>query len=157
MAILQLVDQLADLLHQGWQIPFTPFRAVRAREVAQLIERMRINVPSSIRESERTLAERDRIVADAKAEANRIVDEARARAMEIVSERALLDTARAEAQRIVDESKEIARRRAEEADQYAVQTLRALQEQLEVVARQVDNGIQVMIEGGKSGPVQRRE
>jgi len=144
------VDQLAALVQQGRQIPFTPYRAVRAREVAQLIERMRINVPSSIRESERTLAERDRIIADAEAEAERIVEEARARAMEMVSERALLDTARAEAERIVEEGKAMARRRADEADQYAVQTLRVLQEQLELVMRQVENGIEVMAEGGQA-------
>ncbi len=70
--------------------------------------------------------------------------------MEIVSERSLLDTARTEAQRIVDEGKDIARRRSEEADQYTVQTLRALQEQLDAIRRQVDNGIEVMLEGGRS-------
>ena len=70
--------------------------------------------------------------------------------MEMVSERALLDTARAEAERIVEEGKAMARRRADEADQYAVQTLRVLQEQLELVMRQVENGIEVMAEGGQA-------
>ncbi len=144
------MDQLAELIRQGTPIPFTPYRAVRGREAAQLIERMRINVPSSIRESERTLAERDYILAEAQAQAERIVNDARARAMEIVNERSLLDTARAESQRIVDEGKEIARRRSEEADQYTVQTLRALQEQLDVIRRQVDNGVEVMLEGGRT-------
>ena len=37
---------------------------------------MRITVPSSIRESERTLAERDRILAEAKAAADEIVEDA---------------------------------------------------------------------------------
>lgn len=151
-----MVDQLADLVHQGWQIPLTPYRVVRGREVAQLIERMRINVPSSIRESERTLAERDRILANAKTEAERILEETRAQAMEMVSERSLLDTARAESQRIVEESKELARRRSEEADQYAIQTLVALQEQLQAVMRQVENGIQIMSEQGESEPGRRR-
>jgi len=150
------VDQLADLVHQGWQIPLTPYRAVRGREVAQLIERMRINVPSSIRESERTLAERDRILADAKAEAERILEQARTQAMEMVSERSLLDTARAESQRIIEESKELARHRSEEADQYALQTLVALQDQLEAVLRQVENGIQIMSEQDESQPGRRR-
>ena len=80
-------------MHRGRQIPLTQYRAVRGREVDQLIERMRINVPSSIRESERTLAERDRILAEAKAEANRIVEEAKRQAIDMMSERGLLDSA----------------------------------------------------------------
>lgn len=148
IAILQLVDQLADLVHRGWQIPFTKYRAVRGREVDQLIERMRINVPSSIRESERTLAERDRILAEAKAQADRIVEEAKRQAIEMVSERALLDTARQEMQRIIDEGQVDALRRVDEADKYAVGVLLGLQDELQKLTQQVDNGIMVM--GGKT-------
>jgi cell division septum initiation protein DivIVA len=140
------VDQLANLVQRGWQIPFTQYRAVRGREADQLIERMRINVPSSIRESERTLAERDRILAEAKAEADRIVDEARRQAVELVSERALLDTARQEMQRIIEEGQADAQRRVEEADRYAVGVLRSLQDELRMITQQVDNGIKVMEE-----------
>ena len=139
---------MADVVHRGWQIPLTQYRAVRGREVDQLIERMRINVPSSIRESERTLAERDRILADAKAEANRIVEEAKRQAIDMMSERGLLDSAQQEMQRIIDEGRADALRRAEEADDYAVGVLRGLQDELRKLAQQVDNGILVM--GGES-------
>ena len=54
---------------------------------------MRINVPSSIRESERTVAERDRIIAAANTEAERIVQQARQDAIDILSERSLVTTA----------------------------------------------------------------
>ena len=85
---------------------------------------MRINVPSSIRESERTVAERDRIIAAANNEAERIVQQARQEAMDILSERSLVTTAHQEAGRIVDEGKEIARQLIREADRYAVHWLR---------------------------------
>jgi hypothetical protein len=152
IAILQLVDQLADLVQQGWQIPFSQYRAVRGREVDQLIERMRINVPSSIRESERTVAERDRILAEAKAEADRIVEDAHRQAMDMISERALLDTARQEMQRIIDEGQTDARRRVEEADRYTVGALRELQDHLGALTQQVDNGIEMM--AGQTGVTQ---
>ena len=97
---------MADLLNQGWQIPLSPYRVIRTRDFEQLIERMRINVPSSIRESERTLAERDRIIAEAKSEAERTIQQAKQEAMEIISERSLITTAQQEAGRIVDEGKE---------------------------------------------------
>jgi hypothetical protein len=134
------------MLSQGWQVPFTPYRMVRARELEQLVERMRINVPSSIRESERTLQERDRLMAEARAEADRIIQQAKQQAMEMLSERSLVATAQSEAERIIIESREIARRRTEEADVYAVQVLQDLAQRLQAMLQQVDNGVQLMQE-----------
>jgi hypothetical protein len=134
------------MLSQSWQVPFSPYRLVRAREMEQLIERMRINVPSSIRESEKTLQERDKILAEARQEADRAIQQARQQAMEMLSERSLLATAQTEAERIVDDSRELARRRAEEADAYTLQVLQELAQRLHSVLQQVENGIQVMQE-----------
>ena len=120
---------------------------VRAREVEQLLERMRITVPSSIRESERTLAERDRIMNEARAEADRIIQQARQQAMDMLSEKSLIATAQAEAERIIAEGKEIALRRTEEADGYAVQVLQDLAQRLLALSQQVNNGIELMQEG----------
>ena len=139
-----MIDQLHVLISQGTPIPFLPYRLVRARDVEQLLERMRITVPSSIRESERTLAERDRIMNDARAEAERIVQHARQQAMEMLSEKSLIATAQVEANRIIGEGKEIARSRTEEADTYAVQVLHDLAQHLQGITQQVNNGIEVM-------------
>ena len=137
------------LISQGSPVPFTAYRLVRARDVEQLLERMRITVPSSIRESERTLAERDRIMNEARAEAERMIQQARQQAMEMLSEKALIATAQAEADRIIAEGKEIARRRTEEADTYAVQALHDLSQRLQALVHQVNNGIELMQDGQK--------
>ena len=57
------------MLNQGWQVPLSRYRMVDAGEFGKMLERMRITVPSSIKESERTLAERDAILAEAHQEA----------------------------------------------------------------------------------------
>lgn len=139
-----MIDQLQAVISQGTQIPFTNQRLVRAQDVEQLLERMRISVPGSIRDSERMLAERDRIMAEARAEADRIVQQARQQAMEMLSEKSLVTTAQVEADRIIAEGKEIARKRAEEADVYAVQVLQELAAQLQGILQQVGNGIELM-------------
>lgn len=147
------------MLSQGWEVPFSPYRLVRAREIEQLVERMRINVPSSIRESERTLQERDRIIAEARAEADRTLQQAKQQAMEMLTERSLVATAQAEAERIIAESREIARRRTDEADFYAVQVLQDLAHRLQTMKQQVDNGVQLMQEQRQPGveaPAERR-
>jgi vacuolar-type H+-ATPase subunit H len=144
IAILQLIDHLADALDRGRAIPLTALRVVDVNEFSHLIERMRISVPSSIMESERTLAERDHILAEAHAEAERILQQARQRAMEIVHQDQIVMTARDEAERILQESRRAANRRAEEADRYAVNVLEDLAQKLQVITKQVDNGIGVM-------------
>jgi hypothetical protein len=142
-----LIDQLQVLISQGTSVPFTVYRLVRARDVEQLLERMRITVPSSIRDSERTLAERDRIMNEARAEADRIIQQARQQAMEMLSEKSLIATAQAEADRVILEGKDIARRRTEEADTYAVQVLQDLAQRLQSITQQVNNGIELMQDG----------
>ena len=120
---------------------------IDANEFAQLIERMRINVPSSIMESERTLAERDRILTDAHAEYERIIQQARQKALELLSDDAVVIAARQEAERILEDSRLAAKRRAEEADRYAIQVLEDLAQKLQVITKQVDNGVQLMKTG----------
>lgn len=109
-----------------------------------MIERLRINVPSSIRESERMLAERDRIMAEAQAEAQRIIKEARQQALHLVSERAVVAQAQQTAERIERDARAAALRRSQEADLYATQVLEALADHLRETLGQVENGIQVM-------------
>ena len=136
-----MIDQLAELLEQGRPVPLSGLRVINADEFAQLLERMRINVPSSIRESERTLAERDAILAEAHGEAERILAEAQEQAREMLSRESLMLAAQHEADRIVDESRASASRRIEEADRYATKVLEDLAQKLAVISQQVNNGI----------------
>lgn len=144
IAILQIIDQLADKLNNSPKLPLSSNRIVDAAEIGQLLERLRISVPSSIMESERTLQERDRILAEAENEGKRIIAQARQRATEILSADALVAMARKEYERIVEDGRTAARQRAEEADAYAAQVLEELAAKLGQLGKQVDNGLQVM-------------
>lgn len=109
-----------------------------------MLERMRINVPSTIIESERTLAERDMIIAEARAEAQRIIEDARQRAVELLSDESIVVAARQEAERIVADGRAAAERRTAEADRYAMQVLEDLARKLNAITKQVDNGVEIM-------------
>ena len=146
IAILQIVDKLEELLEQGRPVPLSPLRMINADEFGQLLEHLRINVPSSIRESERMLAERDAILADARAEAAQIVAKAQGQAREILSDNALLQAAQLEANNVMEESRLIARQRTMEADHYATNVLEQLADKLDVISQQVNNGLRMMKE-----------
>lgn len=126
------------------RIPLSTYTVIDTNEFYHLLERMRINVPSSIMEGERTLAERDRILADAQSEAERLIQQARQRASELLTDHALVVAARQEAERVMEEGRNVARRRAEEADQYAMKVLEDLAQKLQTISKQVENGVQIM-------------
>lgn len=141
---MQLIDQLEEKVRLGRQIPFTTQRVVDAAEFGQLLERLRITVPSSVMESERMLKERDRILADAHAEAEQMLQQAKQRAREILSENSIIALAREEAERIMQNAEGVARKRTDEADQYASRVLEDLSAKLQLITKQVDNGLQIM-------------
>ena len=141
---MQLIDQLEEKLRQGRQVPFTTQRVVDANEFSEMLERLRITVPSSIMESERMLKERDRILKDAEETAQQLVAQAKQRAREMLSENSIIALARSEAERIMQQSEVAARRRTDEADSYAARVLEDLATKLQSITKQVDNGLQIM-------------
>ncbi len=136
-------------------------RMVDANAAKQVIERLRVNVPSSIIESDRMLQERDRILESAEAEAARIVEQAKRRAQEILSNDALVSASRQEAERIVIDSQRTAQQRRDEADRYAARVLEELAEKLRIISKQVDNGLDLLrqnleLGGGEAPKPERR-
>lgn len=144
MAILQIIDQLDVLLENSRRMPMSSMRMVDYKEFKQLIERLRVNVPSAIVEGERTLRERDRILRDAENEAMHMAEQTQQRVHEMLDNDTLVLAARREAERIVDNAQETARQRRDEADRYAMRVLQELAEKLGVIGKQVDNGIDLL-------------
>ncbi len=119
-------------------------RMVDYNAAKEVIERLRVNVPGSIIESERMLQERDRILETAEAEAVRIIEQAKRRAQEILNNDALVSAARQEAERIIVDSQRSAQQRRDEADRYAARVLEELAEKLRIITKQVDNGLELL-------------
>jgi hypothetical protein len=90
------------------------------------------------------LAQRDRILAQAQEEAERTRNIAREKSDQLLDREAVVQSAQARANEIVAQAqaeREAARR---EADEYAVETLRRLEMELERFLNQARNGIRVL-------------
>ncbi|HHW88268.1 MAG TPA: hypothetical protein GX400_18945 [Chloroflexi bacterium] len=157
---MQVIDQLDALLEGSRRVPLSSLRMVDYNAARQVIERLRVNVPSSIIESERMLQERDRILEAAEAEAARMVEQAKRHVQEILSSDALVAAARQEAERIIMDSQRAAQQRRDEADRYAARVLEELAEKLGVISKQVDNGLELLRQnldlGGETPKSERR-
>jgi hypothetical protein len=142
----QLINQLEAILDDGKRVPFSDRLAIDEESCRQIIDQMRVSLPDVIRQAQRTMGERDRIIAQANEEAGRIVQMAREQAVDLVENHELVEQANARSEQIIAEAEqEVATMRAE-ADQYAVNSLAQLAEQVARLQREVDNGIQALQE-----------
>ena len=163
MEILQLVDQLEQVLNRGYRLPLSASLVVSGEECLRLIDQMRISVPSAIKESERMVAKRDRILDDARREADSIVEQARQHALEMINRDTIAQEAQREAERIIAQSRDEAERlviRSRDqanalildAEDYTVDMLQQLVGQLAGVLQQAKNGIQAIEESRQEAP-----
>lgn len=137
----QLINQLETVISHGKRVPLSQNIMVDEESVRRLIDQMRVSVPDIIKQAERTLGERDRIIAQANEEASRIVQMGREQATDMIEHHELVEDARRRAQEIIaNADREAAGMRAE-ADRYALSSLASLAEQLAKIEREVQNGI----------------
>ena len=74
MDILNLVNKLEELFSQGRSFPFTHNVILNEDQMIDLIDQMRISIPEEIKRSQQILAQRDRILAQAKDEHDRMLE-----------------------------------------------------------------------------------
>ena len=146
MDILQLIDRLEELFNDAKAVPFTHNVVVDEDRMLELIDQMRIAIPEEVKKAQQLVAQRDRVMAQAKEEANRTLQLAREKADQLVQK----DIITQEAQRRADQILAQARAEAEgirtDADNYVLDTLMQLQEQIEKMGNQVSNGIRMLQE-----------
>ncbi len=152
MEILQLVDQLEDVLNRGLRVPLTSSLMVNEEECLRLIDQMRISVPSAIKEGERMLSERDRILAEARAEAARVISEAEVQAEEMVGEQHVLYLADARARDLEEQGYQRALSMVQQAEEYVVGLLQQMSGHLTSAVSEVENGLRTMQEDHSANP-----
>ncbi len=147
--ISYLIDRLETLLNKSKRIPLTSGVIVSRDECLEIIDQMRITIPQQIEEARHIKEERERVLAGAKEEAKRLVDQAQEDADQVLNERGLLNEAQERSETILEE----ARRQAEEtmmgADEYAVNILGRLEDQLIAVQTTIRNGLEVLQQEGR--------
>jgi vacuolar-type H+-ATPase subunit H len=144
MDIQHLVDRLEDLIDEGRHIIGTKFTMIDEERALEIIDQMRISIPEEIEKAARIIAQRDRVLAEAHEEAARIVQDHRQRAEGMIDEHATVQAARARADSIKEQAHQEAARITAEADQYTMQLLSKLEQQLISDLNQVRNGITLL-------------
>jgi hypothetical protein len=146
MDILQLIDRLEELFNESKAIPLTRNVMVDEDRMLDIIDQMRIAIPEEVKKAQQLLGQRDRVLAQAQEEANRTLDIARQKADQLVSKDMVVQEAQRRADQVLAQARAEAEVTRADADDYVVQSLTQLQEELERISNQVNNGIRTVKE-----------
>ncbi len=144
MDILQLIDRLEELFNESKAIPLTRNVMVDEDRMLDIIDQMRIAIPEEVKKAQQLLGQRDRVLAQAQEEANRTLDIARQKADQLIAKDMVVQEAQRRADQILAQARSEAETTRADADDYVVQSLTQLQEELERIANQVNNGIRTV-------------
>ncbi len=136
MEILDLIDTLEDVLVQSRRLPVGGNLVVDRKRILDVIDQMRLAVPSDVREAHEVLEERDHVIEDARTQAQRVLEEAQQERERLIDETTLVREAHQRGQGMLMEAEDRARRTIAEADATAAAHLN---EAAEAATRQLDD------------------
>ena len=151
MDILHLVDRLEELFNESRPLPLTHSVLVNEDRMLDLIDQMRVSIPEEIKKAQQLLAQRDRILAQAQEEANRTLALAREKSEQMLERESLTAEAKIRAEEIVQQAYVDISATRREADDYVLETLTRLEQEMERSLTQVRNGIR-SLQSDKTAP-----
>ena len=168
MDILHLIDRLEELVADARRMPIGQGVVIDRRRVLELVDQMRSTVPWEVREAREIVTERDSVLEEARRESEGIIHRAELEAESRLNEMAVIQQAEHEAslivgraeersQKLLDDAQEqvaarirqaehAATNQMDEADRYALEMLRRLDQQLGAFSSTVRAGIDALEE-----------
>ena len=147
---MYLLDRLEEALVNGSRVPLMARTLVDEQEFLDILDQMRVAMPTEIKEARRVVAERDHILAQAREETERIIRGAEHRANRLVEEHTVVRNAQARALQIEEQAERDSQAVREEAEQYAETVLTRVQERLEQALSNVRAGLRELETGDVS-------
>ena len=141
MDILHLIDRLEALLNEGSHPPLTKKVLIDEQRAWEIIDQMRVAIPDEVKKAKRINQERDRIIAQANEESTRIIDLGKEEAQQLAGETEIVKQAQARAATIVERAQREADALKVDADDYTIQVLSKLEEDLAKALSIVRNGL----------------
>ncbi len=127
----EYLDALGDLVDDAWTMPLTGGKAmVDAGRIREIIEDIRLAMPTEIKQAKMIVADRADIIAKAKAEADYIVRNAEERAKAMLNHEEILKQAQARATELLEQAQQKAREMRRAATDFAETMLKNTEETL---------------------------
>jgi cell division septum initiation protein DivIVA len=118
------------MVSAGMRFPLTSRAVVDEQEFLELIDQLRTAVPQEIKQAKRVSQEVDRVLYQAQVEADKLINEARDRASMLLQDQEIVRNAQIRAEAINTDAERHAAETRRGADEYALQLLNALDEEM---------------------------
>lgn len=122
-SIMQIVDELEANVMRGRRVPGMSTWGVDGQHLLELIDELRVTIPTELEQSRRVVLQRQQIIVEAQDEARRIVDTARERSEYMVSEVGLMAEARQISEERLRRTEEMNRHARDKVDQYGLKVI----------------------------------
>jgi len=123
MEVLAFLVELERVLGEGRRVPFTGKVMVDEEEAMALLADVKSHLPDDLRQAQRMVVEKERLLQEARQEAERLVEEGRKRAVALLEESSLVAQAQSQAQDVVERARQVAREIRAGALEYAGKVL----------------------------------
>ncbi len=130
MTVDELLEQIDDMIDKAFSMPLTGKCLVEPDRLRDIIDDIRANMPSEIRQARAIVADRADIVSTAKREAEDIVRKAEERARALVSHEEVVRQAQAKAKEILGQAQLKAREMRRGAQDFSEDVLKRTEETL---------------------------
>ncbi|HIX83115.1 MAG TPA: hypothetical protein H9979_01005 [Candidatus Megamonas gallistercoris] len=153
MDILKTLDELEELVSNSSRLVFTNKCLIEEDALVRLIDDIRKDWPTALKEAEEITQNRDKIIEDARAEAKNIIEQAKAYAQKKASEDEITLAAKARAKEILEKTFSQSEAMRNDSVQYAQQVF----DHMGLYVQNVMNNIQAAKEGLKNIEVKKEE
>jgi len=139
--ILYLVDRLENLIAGSRRMPLVNQIIIKESDILNIVDQLRTTIPDEIKQARRIIQDKERILAQAQADANALLARARDESEQAVNREGLLKAAQARSQELLRQTEVETEQLKNEADNYVVETLRALRDHLNSVETNIGRSI----------------
>jgi vacuolar-type H+-ATPase subunit H len=139
--ILYLVDRLENLIAGSRRMPLVNQIIIKESDILNIVDQLRTTIPDEIKQARRIIQDKERILAQAQADANALLARARDESEQAVNREGLLRAAQARSQELLRQAEGEAEQLKNEADNYVIETLRALRDHLNSIETNIGRSI----------------
>ena len=145
MTVDELLEQIDDMIDKAWSMPLSGGKClVEADRLRDLIDDIRGNMPSEVRQAKAIVSDRADIISTAKREAEVIIRAAEERARHMVAQEEITKQAQAKASEILSQAQLKAREMRRGANDFSEDLLRRTEETLLARLNEVRQARQVL-------------
>ena len=145
MTVDELLEQIDDMIDKAWSMPLSGGKClVEADRLRDLIDDIRGNMPSEVRQAKAIVSDRADIISTAKREAEGIIRAAEERARHMVAQEEITKQAQAKASEILSQAQLKAREMLRGANDFSEDLLRRTEETLLARLNEVRQARQVL-------------